>query len=146
MTGATPEAGPTPAQSSGSQHTSLALIVDDDDRVRAMLVELLSKAGFQCMEAADGEAALRIVDDHTPHLSILDLALPGMTGAELAWNLRNRLPGAPIVALSGHLGVWDSDDLKDLGFDRMFPKPMDCDDFIDYCRSVSGRGPATHPC
>ena len=141
-----------------SSGSTLALIVDDDDRVRAMLVELLSKAGFRCIEAADGEEALRVIDDHKPRLSILDLALPGMTGAELAWNLRSRLPEAQIVALSGHLSVWDSDDLKDLGFDRIFPKPMDCDDFIDYCRGVrttswsrpgrgvSGRAAAAPPC
>lgn len=121
-----------------SSATSVVLIVDDDSRVRAMLVELLSKAGFRCVEAADGEEAIGLLSDHTPHLSVLDLALPGMSGAELAWKLRKRLPQAPIVALSGHLASWDVDDLKDLGFDRIFPKPMDCDDFLAYCRGVSG--------
>ena len=119
---------------------SVALIVDDDKHVRAMLVELLSKAGFRCVEAADGEQALKVVDDHTPHLGVLDLALPGMSGAELAWKLRTRIPELPIVALSGHLSSWDSDDLEDLGFNRIFPKPMDCDDFIAYCRGISGGG------
>ncbi len=130
---------------SPSNGASVALIVDDDSRVRAMLVELLSKAGFRCVEAADGEEALGLLGDHTPHLSILDLALPGMSGAELAWKLRKRLPEAPIVALSGHLASWDQDDLKDLGFDRIFPKPMDCDDFLAYCRGVSGQGSDARP-
>jgi DNA-binding response OmpR family regulator len=137
-------------QAEGPSRERTALIVDDDEKVRAMLVELLSRAGFSCVEAPDGEQALRVLsdlgDDRTPHLSVLDLALPGMSGAELAWKLRGRLPGTPIVALSGHLAAWDSDDLKDLGFDRVFPKPMDCDDFIEYCRAISAGGPAAKPC
>jgi CheY-like chemotaxis protein len=143
-----PSTGLQPEEAPVRERT--ALVVDDDEQVRAMLVELLSRAGFSCVEAPDGEQALRVVrdlgDDRTPHLSVLDLALPGMSGAELAWELRGRLPGTPIVALSGHLGAWDSDDLKDLGFSRVFPKPMDCDDFIEYCRDVSGGRPAAKPC
>ena len=140
-TGLQPEEGPPRERT--------ALIVDDDEQVRAMLVELLSRAGFSCVEAPDGEQALRVLgdlgDDRTPHLSVLDLALPGMSGAELAWKLRGRLPGTPIVALSGHLAAWDSDDLKDLGFSRVFPKPMDCDDFIEYCRDVRSTPSSTRP-
>jgi two-component system response regulator (stage 0 sporulation protein F) len=140
------EGGPARAQVERTEsNPSVALIVDDDKQVRAMLVELLSKAGFRCVEAADGEQALEIVDDHTPHLGVLDLALPGMSGAELAWKLRTRMPGLPIVALSGHLSSWDSDDLEDLGFNRIFPKPMDCDDFVAYCRGVSGGGSGPPP-
>ncbi len=152
----TPEGAPVEGRSAGPQlsetssGSNVALVVDDDDGVRAMLVELLSKAGFRCVEAADGEQALRVVKDlgadRMPRLSVLDLALPGMSGAELAWKLRKRLPEVPIVALSGHLASWDPDDLEDLGFSRVFPKPMDCDDFIEYCRDISGAGPATKPC
>ncbi len=140
------EGRPQPAHSDEmSPGASVVLIVDDDSRVRAMLVELLSKAGFRCVEAADGEEALGLLGVHTPRLSVLDLVLPGMSGAELAWKLRKRLPEAPIVALSGHLASWDQDDLKDLGFDRIFPKPMDCDDFLAYCRGVSGGDAEARP-
>jgi DNA-binding response OmpR family regulator len=147
-------AGETESPSSGPRDRpstqKSALIVDDDEKVRRMLAELLSKVGFCCVEAADGEAALEALkglgDDQTPQLGVLDLVLPGMSGAELAWKLRKRLPDVPLVAISGHLSSWDPDDLEDLGFDRIFPKPMDCDDFVEYCRGLSGWRPGAKPC
>jgi CheY-like chemotaxis protein len=62
-----------------------------------------------------------------------------MSGAELAWRIRERDPNIPLVALSGYLKDWDRDDLKDLGFDRVFPKPMDCDAFVSFCKRVGSK-------
>ena len=44
----------------------------------------------------------------------------------------------PLIALSGQLGKWDRDDLEDLGFARVFSKPMDCDEFLSVCRETGG--------
>ena len=116
------------------------LIVDDERNVRAMLTSILSDAGFRCHEAADAEGALEILGRRKLSLGILDLALPGMSGAELAWRIRQHRPEMPLVALSGQLKGWDTDDLKDLGFARIFSKPMDCDEFVRTCREVGGGG------
>jgi len=118
------------------------LIVDDEEGVRAMLVELFRNEGFDCLVASDGEKALEILDDNTPSLGVLDLALPGISGAELALRIRERLPDVPLVALSGQLKLWETDDLKDLGFVRIFAKPMDCDDFVRYCKEAANPGKA----
>ncbi len=112
------------------------LIVDDEDPVRAMLVELLSGEGFECLEAPDGERALEILEKNAPSLAVLDLALPGISGAELALRIRERRPNMPLIALSGQLKMWEPDDLKDLGFARIFAKPMDCEDFLRVCREA----------
>jgi len=114
------------------------LIVDDEAGVRAMLVELLGGDGFECLEAADGEQALKLLENKTPTLGILDLALPGMSGAELALRMREKFPAVPLIALSGQLKMWEPDDLKDLGFERIFAKPMDCDEFLRVCRDSGG--------
>ncbi|MHC4201476.1 MAG: response regulator, partial [Planctomycetota bacterium] len=128
------ESGSAPA--AGESPAARALIVDDERNLRAMLVELLTGAGFKCLEARDAEEALALVERENPELAILDLALPGMSGAELAWRIREKIPGLPLVALSGKLKVWDPDDLKDLGFTRIFAKPMDCDEFLRACRRI----------
>ncbi len=133
----TSEGGPAPA--AGEEPVARALIVDDEGNLRAMLVELLTGAGFKCLEARDAEEALALVERESPELAILDLALPGMSGAELAWRIREKIPGLPLVALSGKLKTWDPDDLKDLGFTRIFAKPMDCDEFLRACRRIVGR-------
>ena len=105
--------------------------------MRAMLMELLSGAGFRCLEARDAKEALALLEGHRPDLAILDLALPGMSGAELAWRIREKSPDLPLVALSGKLKTWDADDLEDLGFTRIFAKPMDCDEFLRVCRRIA---------
>jgi DNA-binding response OmpR family regulator len=124
-------AGPGPVAESAADR--LALVVDDEEGVRAMLVEILSRAGFSCLEAGSAEEALTLLDTRSPQLGVLDIALPGLSGAELAWKIRRRLPGLPLVALSGRLSEWDADDLRDLGFDRVFGKPMDVDEFLGFC-------------
>jgi CheY-like chemotaxis protein len=128
-------------QPAGASRGSV-LIVDDEEGVRAMLVELLSNEGFECLEAPDGERALEILEKNSPALGVLDLALPGISGAELALRIRERLPDVPLIALSGQLKMWEPDDLKDLGFARIFSKPMDCEDFLHVCREASGSGQA----
>jgi DNA-binding response OmpR family regulator len=110
-----------------------------------MVVEMLSGVGFRCLEAEDAETALELLgelrdSERLPRLGVLDIALPGMSGAELAWKIRTACPGFPLVALSGKLEEWDSDDLRDLGFSRVFGKPMDCDAFVGYCRDVLDAG------
>jgi CheY-like chemotaxis protein len=134
------------ARLAGADGERVALVVDDEDQVRAMVVEMLSGVGFRCLEAGDGETALALLgelrdSERLPHLGVLDIALPGMSGAELAWKIRTACPGFPLVALSGRLGDWDADDLRDLGFSRVFSKPMDCDAFVGYCRGVLDEGP-----
>lgn len=126
--------GPERASRGSPAGEKLALVVDDEEHVRKMVAELLSRAGWRCIEAPDAERALALLEEHSPRLGVLDLALPGMNGAELAWKIRERRPDISLIALSGHLCRWDADDLADLGFDRIFAKPMDCEEFIRFCR------------
>jgi len=115
----------------------LALIVDDDAHVRSMLVQLLTSSGFECIEADSAEAAFAALAKSKPSICILDIAMPGMSGAELAWNIRQRNPGMPLVAVSGHLDAWDPDDLADLGFTKVYGKPFDVPEFLKGCEELS---------
>jgi CheY-like chemotaxis protein len=77
------------------------LVVDDDDDVRRWLVEAVRSLGHEVLEAADGPAGIAALEGG-PDLAILDYAMPGMTGAELALALRARRPDLPIVLATGH--------------------------------------------
>ena len=114
----------------------LALVVDDDDLVRSLLTKLLSASGFHCLPARSGEQALGLLEEHQPHLGVLDVKLPGMSGAELAWRIKEIIPELPLVAVSGCLDLWDPDDLTDLGFDHVFSKPLDCEEFVRVCGNI----------
>jgi PAS domain S-box-containing protein len=78
------------------------LVVEDEPSVRAIAAELLTRAGYTPLEAADGEQAMRLVGVHTPDLVITDVVMPGMSGGELAAALRERHPELPVLFMSGY--------------------------------------------
>jgi DNA-binding NtrC family response regulator len=113
-----------------------ALIVDDDQRVRNALADLLADAGLRCVKAAGAEEALALLDRNEVDLCVFDIGMPGVSGAELAWRVRRSRPELPVVAVSGQLELWDQDDLADLGFTRVFAKPVDCDELLRSCEEL----------
>ena len=132
--------GPSPTAGMPSQ---VALVVDDSREFRQALVDLLEESGFRCLQAEDAERAMALLGDQQICIGILDIGLPGMSGAELAWRIREREPDLPLVAVSGMLDVWDRDDLADLGFVRVFPKPFDVDELVRACQGLCRRGAGT---
>ena len=62
--------------------------MDDDEKLRALLVELLARAGYRVHTAATGEAALDAARAGPPALVVLDVQLPGMSGYEVCRALR----------------------------------------------------------
>lgn len=64
------------------------LIVDDEPDVLLLLGERLSKAGYDVIKASGGQEAIALAHDAAPDLVILDIAMPGMDGSEVATALR----------------------------------------------------------
>jgi CheY-like chemotaxis protein len=89
----------------------LILVVDDDAAVRQVTVEMAHDLGCQIVQAAGGEQALALVDRLTPSpsLILLDYAMPGMNGLQLARALRDRGMKAPIALVTGYAELSESD-------------------------------------
>ena len=64
------------------------LLVDDDQDLRAVLGASLQDLGYRVVEAADGAEGLALLERHAPDLLVSDVAMPGMTGVELARTVR----------------------------------------------------------
>ena len=80
-----------------------ALLVDDEELVRMSTADMLTDLGYEVIEAASAEQALRLVDEGAQlDLVVTDHLMPGMTGADLALELRARKPGVPILIVSGY--------------------------------------------
>ena len=77
------------------------LLVDDDVQVRATLAETLRNAGAELHEAGSGQEALDIICTAKPHLLVVDLAMPGMSGTELAERARAKDPKLPVLVVTG---------------------------------------------
>ncbi len=104
------------------------LIVDDDDNSRLLLATLLAHAGHRPLEARNGACALAIVADASPHLVIVDLSLPDMTGTALIKRLRAEphTANAKIAVYTATSFDPGKQELHDLyGICAAIPKPGD---------------------
>jgi CheY-like chemotaxis protein len=82
--------------------TLKVLVVDDDDAVRQVLAEGLRAQGLKVVEAPDGASGLEIFTREWPDVLVLDFAMPGMTGAEVARRAQAVRPTVPVVFCSGY--------------------------------------------
>jgi CheY-like chemotaxis protein len=78
------------------------LVVDDDDAVRQVLADGLRAQGLKVVEAPDGASGLEVFARERPDVLVLDFAMPGMTGAEVARHARALRPTVPVVFCSGY--------------------------------------------
>lgn len=104
------------------------LIVDDDERLRAVLVEALSARGFAVSEAASVAAARAVLGDGTPDLVILDVALPDGRASDVLDLLGYLSPAPRVVALSGAAGPDESFALAQRGVRIYLKKPIQLDE------------------
>jgi CheY-like chemotaxis protein len=95
-----------PAPVPGGQRSGTALLVDDDELVRASTAEMLREIGFRVVEAECAEEGLRLARaDPTLDAVVTDHLMPGMTGAELARILRRERPDLPVLVISGYANM-----------------------------------------
>lgn len=80
------------------------LLVEDDEKLRTMILRVLEKAGYNILLAANGIAAEELATKyHEPiHLVVTDVVMPGMTGRQLALKLQSLKPEARIIYMSGY--------------------------------------------
>jgi CheY-like chemotaxis protein len=80
------------------------LLVEDDEVVRALVREMLSRNGYTVLEAASGADALRICArrESPVDLVITDVVMPGMSGSELADRLADEYPQLKVLHTSGY--------------------------------------------
>lgn len=79
------------------------LVVDDDDRVRSLVTEMLEAHGDVVLSASSGPMGLELFDPEQVDLAVIDMRMPGMGGAELCERLRGLRPDLPVVLMSGQI-------------------------------------------
>jgi signal transduction histidine kinase/CheY-like chemotaxis protein len=112
------------------------LLVDDDSAVREITAALLQEMGCTVIEAGSGVAALDLLETPAAYdLVVLDFAMPGMNGAEVAREVTQRCPGLPILFVTGYADITA---LQDVGEDRIVQKPFRDDDLQQKARRLLG--------
>ena len=114
----------------------IVLLVDDERGVRAPAAERLRELGYAVLEAADGPAALNLLNDGVrPDLLVTDVGLPnGMNGRQLAEAVRERLPGVPVPFITGYAATALPEGHKVIG------KPFELDTLAHRIEAMLGGG------
>jgi DNA-binding NarL/FixJ family response regulator len=108
------------------------LVVDDNAGFRSFVTGLLEQAGYEIVEASDGDEALRVAETVTPSLVLLDVHLPAKPGYVVCQELRKRFgERLPIIFVSGtRKATFDRVGGLLLGADDYIVKPFDPDEFL----------------
>jgi CheY-like chemotaxis protein len=105
---------------------AVILLVDDDSAVRETTAALLRELGYGVVEAGSGGAALdKLSRKIRIDLLLVDFAMPGMNGAEVAREARQRRPGLPVIFATGYANVAA---LADVSEAHLIHKPYSAED------------------
>jgi DNA-binding response OmpR family regulator len=105
----------------------LVLIVDDEAPVRAVMAEILTRAGYEVVQASDGEEVVDALRERTPGIVITDLVMPRKEGIETIAEVRRLAPEAKIIAISGAFGGRLLNVATHLGANAALAKPIGAD-------------------
>ncbi|MCG3149080.1 MAG: Response regulator receiver protein CpdR [Verrucomicrobiae bacterium] len=113
------------------------IIVDDDETEREILVELLSAPHRQLEAFESAEAALEYLQDHPIDLAFLDHIMPGLSGAELAAQIKALYPQARIVMCTGYLVEVGYPHLREQA-ERVLHKPLNLGEVLQLAVAPAG--------
>ncbi|PWR24810.1 two-component system response regulator CreB [Zavarzinia aquatilis] len=120
------------------------LIVDDDPHIRELLAFALAKAGYDCREAGDGEAALAAAAREAPDLLVLDINMPRLDGLEVCRRLR-AASEVPILFLSSRDDEVDRIVGIEIGADDYVVKPFSPREVVARVGAILKRSRAKAP-
>ncbi|MGE3165975.1 MAG: response regulator transcription factor [Planctomycetota bacterium] len=121
--------------------TRTVLVVEDDAGIRQGIVDAATFEGYQPLEAADGETALRLVLSRPCDLVLLDLALPGRDGLEVLREVRRLQPTMPVIVITARGAEDDRVQGLRLGADDYVVKPFSVKELLARMAAVLRRSP-----
>jgi CheY-like chemotaxis protein len=110
----------------------------DDEPTQLMLLQLaLTRAGYQVLEALDGQKGVEMAIEHQPALVIMDLMMPGMDGATAIWHIKQneKTRHIPILVLSAYIKGDQAKRALDAGAEELISKNLILTDLIDKVKS-----------
>jgi DNA-binding response OmpR family regulator len=110
--------------------TARILLADDDVGIRTLFNSILTSAGFAVIEAADGDEALKLMDQHEFDLALIDLVMPNREGLETIRMARDKHPRLKILAISGAFGGSFLKVAAKMGADSTLTKPVDPEELV----------------
>ncbi len=110
----------------------LILIVEDNERNRKLVRDVLQFKGYQRIEVETGEESLHLARDRRPALILMDIRLPGIDGIEALRRLRAdpATHGIPVMAMTASIMTAGPEEMRAAGFDGYQSKPLQVTEFL----------------
>jgi DNA-binding response OmpR family regulator len=116
----------------------VVLVVDDDDAIRGVVRTVLEADGFSVVEAADGQAALMLLDSingRGPDIVVLDVMMPGIDGIEVCRRIDHT--AMKVIMLSARDDADSRNRAEAAGADGYLTKPFSAIDLLDELEAMS---------
>ena len=126
------------ASGPGSASEPVVLIVDDDERLREYVRVNLETEGYEVREAANAEEGLRVLEERTPDLVLLDVMMPEVDGWEMLRRVQERhgVGTIPVVMFSGKVDEDEPGKAASRGAQGFIGKPFDPKELIEQTRQL----------
>jgi two-component system, cell cycle response regulator DivK len=121
----------------------LILIVEDNDKNRKLVRDVLTFKRYEVIEAETGEEGVRLARERRPHLVLMDIRLPGIDGVEALRRLRadETTREIPVMAMTASVMSADRQKIMAAGFGTYQSKPINVTDFIAAVAHLLARPP-----
>jgi CheY-like chemotaxis protein len=116
----------------------LILIVEDNEKNRKLVRDVLTFKGYRLAEAETGEDGVRLARELRPDLILMDIQLPGINGITALGQIRQDpvIGRTPVIAVTASAMTHDRQKIMSAGFDGYQSKPINVKDFLAAVRAM----------
>jgi len=123
----------------------LILIVEDNEKNRKLVRDVLQFKGYQTVESETAEEGIRLAREQKPALVLMDFHLPGMNGIEAFKVLRAdpRTSAIPVLAVTASAMTEDRQKIMEAGFEGLQTKPINVREFLEAVAQILKKAKGT---
>src|SRR5687768_944437 len=119
------------------------LVVDDEDKVRESVKEVLTDEGYRVLDTADATCVLEMIEAEQPGLVLLDIWMPKIDGIGLLKEIKSKKPSTNVVMISGHGNIHTAVTATKFGAFDFIEKPVSLDGLLHTVQRALGDLPVT---
>jgi CheY-like chemotaxis protein len=119
----------------------LILVIEDNDKNRKLVRDVLKHKGYEVIESESGEDGVKLAKERLPRLILMDIQLPGIDGIEALRRLRadEATRSIPVIAVTASAMDHDRQKILAAGFDGYQAKPLNVRAFMTAVEAAFGR-------
>jgi CheY-like chemotaxis protein len=123
-------------QGKGKGMPKLILVVDDEQNFLELMLRILSKRGFAVKTASNGDEALKLLEQQSFDLALLDIKMGPMNGIQLLEKIKERQPMVKAIMMTAYPTNETRVQAKDLGASAYLTKPVELNALIEAMNSL----------